>query len=94
MLPDNSSFIKALEAYIKVQQFTILFDTGKISGQVLQNAQQEYAWAVGQAESDLRRMTVDQMQSFTNLWNTLLPRVNEHRNGFKTMNVQQKIRNH
>ena len=94
MLPDNSSFIKALEAYIKVQQFTILFDTGKISGQVLQNAQQEYAWAVGQAESDLHRMNVDQMQSFTNLWNTLLPRVNEHRNGFKTMNVQEKIRNH
>ena len=94
MLPDNSPFIKALEAYIKVQQFTILFDTGKISGQVLQNAQQEYAWAVGQAESDLHRMNVDQMQSFTNLWNTLLPRVNEHRNGFKTMNVQEKIRNH
>ena len=94
MLPDNSSFIKALEAYIKVQQFTILFDTGKISGQVLQNAQQEYAWAVGQAESDLHRMNVDQMQSFTNLWNTLLPRVNEHRNGFKTMNIQEKIRNH
>ena len=94
MLPDNSPFIRALEAYIKVQQFTILFDTSKISGQVLQNAQQEYAWAVGQAESDLRRMNVDQMQSLTNLWNTLLPRVNEHRNGFKTMNIQEKIRNH
>lgn len=94
MLPDNSSFITALEAYIKKRQFTVLFDTGKIPDRVLQNAQQEYAWAVGQAETDLRRMSVDQMQSFTNLWNTLLPRVNEHNNGFKIMNVQEKIRNH
>lgn len=94
MLPDNSPFTTALEAYIKKRQFTVLFDTGKIPDKVLQNAQQEYAWAVGQAESDLHRMNVDQMQSLTNLWNTLLPRVNEHRNGFKTMNIQEKIRNH
>jgi hypothetical protein len=30
MLPDNSSFIRALEAYIKMKSFTILFDLGKL----------------------------------------------------------------
>ena len=31
LLPDNSSFTRALELYIKKQWFTILFDLGKIS---------------------------------------------------------------
>ena len=83
MIPDNSSFIRALELYIKKQYFTVLFDLGKINQAVYQNACQEYAWAVGQAQSDLVRPTVDQMQSFTNSWNTLIQKTNEHSTGFK-----------
>lgn len=82
MIPDNSSFIRALELYIKKQCFTILFDMGKISHQVLNQTLQDYAWAVGQAQSDLIRPTIDQMQAITNSLNTLIPRVSEHRNGF------------
>lgn len=83
MIPDNSSFIRALELYIKKQHFTVLFDLGKINQAVYQNACQEYAWAVGQAQSDLVRPTIDQMQSFTNSWNTLIQKTNEHSTGFK-----------
>ena len=82
LIPENSSFITALELYIKKQYFTILFDTGKLNPNVLQNVQQEYAWYVGQAQSDLIRPTIDQMQSITNMWNTLIPRVTEHEKGF------------
>lgn len=82
LIPDNSSFIRALELYIKKKCFTILFDMGKISQQVLNQTLQDYAWAVGQAQSDLIRPTIDQMQAITNLLNTLIPRVSEHRNGF------------
>ena len=82
LIPENSSFITALELYIKKQYFTILFDTGKLNPNVLQNIQQEYAWYVGQAQSDLIRPTIDQMQSITNMWNTLIPRVAEHEKGF------------
>lgn len=82
MIPDNSSFIRALELYIKKQYFTILFDLGKINQAVYQNVCQEYAWAVGQAQSDLIRPTIDQMQALTNSLNTLIPRVREHSSGF------------
>ena len=51
LLPDNSSFTRALELYIKKQWFTILFDLGKINPAVLQNVQQEYAWAVGDCQT-------------------------------------------
>lgn len=92
LIPDNSSFIRALELYIKKQVFTTLFDLGKISPQVYNNVQQEYAWAVGQAQSDLIRPSIDEMQSISNSWNTLVSRTNEHRSGFINNGVQERIK--
>lgn len=66
MILDNSSYLRALELYIKKQWFTVLFDMGKIQGPVLQNVQQEYAWAVGDCESEFNRMTLDQAEYFYN----------------------------
>lgn len=92
MIPDNSSFIMALEGYIKKKYFTILFDMGKISPAVFNQACQDYAWAVGQAQSDLVRPTIDQLQSFTNSWNTLIQRTNEHSSGFKENGTRERIK--
>lgn len=92
LIPDNSSFINALELYIKKKHFTILFDTNKISPQVYNQVCQDYAWAVGQAQSDLIRPTIDQMQSLTNSLNTLIPRVTEHSTGFVNNGSMEKIK--
>ena len=43
---------------------------------------QEYAWAVGQAQTSLIMPTIDELEAITNSWNTLIPRVTEHRSGF------------
>lgn len=83
LIPDNSSFTRALELYIKKQCFTVLFDLGKINSHVYNNVLQEYAWAVGQAQSDLVRPTIDQIQSLTNMWNKIFPDCNGHKRGFK-----------
>lgn len=82
LIPDNSSFTRALELYIKKQWFTILFDLGKISPAVLQNTQQDYAWAVGDCQTEFNRMSLDQAESFYNSWRTLILRDNEHSSGF------------
>jgi hypothetical protein len=92
MIPDNSSFVRALEFYIKKQVFTVLFDLGQINQQVYTNVCQEYAWYVGQAQSDLVRPTVDQMESITNMWNTLIPRVREHSRGFVNNGSKEYIK--
>lgn len=92
MIPDNSSFIEALENYIKVKRFTILFDQGKINGQVLQAAQQEYAWTVGQATNSLLMPSIDELESISNMWNTLVPRTNEHKYGYKNTGSKEKFR--
>ena len=82
LLPDNPSFLRALEAYVKKQQFTILFDLGKLQPAILQNVQQEYAWAVGDCETEFNRLTLDKAESLFNSWRTLLIRDSEHRHGF------------
>lgn len=91
LVPDKSTFTRALELYIKKQCFTILFDLGKINQAVYANVQQEYAWAVGQAQSDLIRPSVDEMEAITNSLNTIIPRVNEHRKGFITNGSKERI---
>lgn len=82
LLPDNPSFLRALEAYVKKQHFTILFDLGKLQLIILQNAQQEYAWAVGDCETEFHRLSLDKAESLFNSWRTLLIRDSEHRHGF------------
>lgn len=82
MVLDNSSYLRALQAYIKKEWFTILFDIGQIQGPVLQNVQQEYAWAVGDCESEFNRLTLDQAEYFYNSMKNIINE-NHHKYGFK-----------
>lgn len=92
MLPDNSIFLKTLELYIKKEQFTILFDTGKISMQSLQNCQQEYAFKAGQCTNEFTIPSLSEMESLTNMMSRLLIRDNDFRNGFRNLGTKQRLK--
>lgn len=92
LLPDNSSFTRALELYIKKKCFTVLFDLGKIQLAVLQNVQREYAWAVGDCQTEFNRLSIDKAESFYNSWRTLIIRGNEHRTGFKSNGELERLK--
>ena len=94
LIPDNQSFKKALEYYIKKEYFSILFDLGVITSPVLANTEQRYAWYVGQAQSDLVRPTIDEMESITNMLNQLIVRTNEHRKGFINLGKREYVKVH
>ena len=94
LIPDNESFKKALELYVKKEAFTVLFDLGKINFNVLDNVQKEYSWYVGQAQTSLIKPTIDEMESFTRMWNTLIPRMREHKKEFQTLGDREFIRRH
>lgn len=94
MIPDNSSFTRAVQAYIKKEWFTILFDEAKISQQAFQQAQQDYAWAVGDCRSEFNRLTIDKAESLFNSWRTLIIRDSEHRRGFKNNGSKEYIKTH
>lgn len=94
MLLDNENYLAALEAYIKKQVFTIKFDCGEIIAGVLQNIQQEYAWAAATLDAEMHIPSVSEMESITRMINTL---IDEHRhfdNGFINMGNREYIRNH
>lgn len=94
MVPDDSSFIKALELYIKKECFTVLFDLGKINRDVYQNTLQEYMFYAGQAQTSLVKPTYDQMIAISNSFNALVPRMSEHKTGFVNSGTQERIRRH
>ena len=82
LIPDNPSFMRAFESYVKKQHFTILFDMGKIQPAALSQALQDYAWAVGDCETEFHRLSLDKAESLFNSWRTLIVRDSEHRHGF------------
>lgn len=94
LLIDNETYLAALEAYIKKEIFIVKFDQGKISDRVLQYAKQDYAWLAGQLHSEFVIPSVSEMQTITNMYNTLIPRMSEFYNGFKTLGKREMIVNH
>ncbi len=92
MIPDNSKYMRALEYYIRKEYFTILFDMAKISLPVLQNAQQQYSFYVGQAQNDFVKLDISRAESLFNGWSTLLPRNNTFVEGFANLGTKEHIR--
>lgn len=92
LVPDNRVFAKALELFIKKEWFTMLFDTGQIQGPVLNQALQDYSFAVGQCESEFQRLSLDKAESFFNSWRTLIERDTEHRKGFINNGAKEYLR--
>lgn len=93
LIPDSTFYTRALKAYIKKEYFGIQFDLGKINLSVMNRADQEYAWYVGQAQSELIMPSIDEMESITNMWNRLID-VNQHRHGFLHEGTAEHIRIH
>lgn len=92
MVPDNSKFMRALLAYIKQEYFTILFDTGLISQQVFNQAQQDYGWAVGACETEFLKIDLSKSESVFNAINSMVPHWDQFKHGFVDNNVKTEMR--
>ena len=93
LLIDNANFLKALELYIKKEKFSDLYDEGKIRDGIMGKAETDYAWAVAQCEKEFIMPSISELQSITNMWNTLIPRVREFDSGFTKLGNRQYIIN-
>lgn len=92
LLIDNAVFLKTLEAYIKKEVFTILFDMGKIQAPVLSNAQQNYMWLAGQLHSEFTIPSLSEMESLKRSWCTLIQRATSFNDGFRNNGNQEYIK--
>ena len=84
--------MRTLELYIKMEEFTTLFDMGKIPPAVLQNTQQQYAWSAGQLQSEFTIPSQSEMESISRMWNTLIQRTSEFDNGFSSLGNKEYIK--
>ena len=91
MIPDNVKVEKAIEAYIKVQHYTIMWELGKIADKVIQKAEQEYAWYVGAAETSMRSLTIDQAESLKAALTRTILKPLQHHNGFRNLGTQEYL---
>lgn len=90
-IPDNSAFFRALLAYVKKEYFTILFDMGKVTQASLSVAQQDYAWAVGACQTDMRKLDLSDAESFFNSFRTLIIRSNEFQKGWRMDHSPERL---
>lgn len=94
MIPDNAEFIRAIEYYIKAERYKILADQGKINERVLERAERDYCFYIGQANTNFSLPTEDEMETLTNIWHNLIPKMREHRSGFASMHNKEYIKRH
>lgn len=59
---------------------------------LLNDSEQQRNFYVAAARNKSHIPTIDKMESIKNNWLRLIPKINEHRNGFSTMNIQEKRR--
>lgn len=94
LLVNNVKYLKALELYVRCQLFTILFDMGKITPQVLQHTEQEYGWSAGQLAEEFKTPSVSEMQSITNMLNQIFVRKTEFYNNFERLGNKEFNKKH
>lgn len=89
VLPDNASFLRGLETYIKMKWFESKFEEGTLSQAVMDRVDREYMWAVGDAQREFSRLSLDEAQTLFNSFKTILPRNNEHWKAFFTNGAKE-----
>ena len=94
MLPDDPIFLEALKAYIKRERFSILFDTGKIKGDVMMRTDQDYSWKVGKCINRFKMPSISEMQTLTNMMHRMIPSTREFEAGFKGMGDKEHYNLH
>lgn len=94
LLIDNENYLAALEAYIKVQVFTIKFDTGKINANVLQNAQQSYAFLAGELSEEFCQPSYSEAEALSRMLNTLILSPTQFDQGFNHIGDREYRRRH
>lgn len=76
VIPNDESFLSALENYVKVQYYTILADIDGYNGGIqnaLNRAKQEYAWYSGKAQFSLSQLSPEKADMIARTMFTLIP---------------------
>ena len=94
LLLDDPLYLRALELYIKKERFIELFDCGEIRGDVLQHAEQQSAWAIGQVTTKLKMPSAAELEAIMNMCNRTITRTHEFSNSFANLGDKVRFKHH
>jgi len=94
MLIDNEVYLSALESFIAMNVIRNKFRQGKVNLAIYQDAQAQYAREARQLNSEFMIPSVSEMQTITNMFNTLIPRNREFDYGFRDNGSRQYLKRH
>lgn len=89
LIPDNIKFKNAVKYHIMWKLAFMKLVQGKISGQAYQIIERDRDWYIGAASNESQKPSMDQMESIKNNWIRMIPKINQHRDGFKSANQQE-----
>lgn len=94
LIPDNPVFFRALSLYIEKEHCRILYLNDKLSPDKFNKIEQDYYWAVGQWETDSRKLSLSKAESLFNSFRTLIVRDTEFQNRFRNDGEKERLRRH
>lgn len=83
-IPDDVKFKEAVSSHIKWRLGFIRWMSGKIPGAVYQKLEQDRDWYIGAAQTRDKMPSMDMMESIKNNWLRLIPKINQHADGFSS----------
>lgn len=93
MIPNSEALLRAIEAYIKVQVYSVLADLQKVSERALNRAEQDYLWYIGKAQSEYQGFkNEDDMESFINGWKRQFLSQKDHSNRYSQESKAEHIK--
>lgn len=94
MIPNDVAVEKAIENNIKREYFGIMQDMGKDVVRAYQRANEDYLWAVGQAQSHAAFASIDKREAMSNTYRRLIGNDDQHAQFFRHSGHPERIRKH
>lgn len=92
MIPDSEALLRAIEAYIKIQIYSVMVDMGKVSERALNRVEQEYYFNIGKAQTEFQEFTnEDSMESFINGWKRQFPTSHEYSGRYDSESKKENL---
>ena len=88
-IPDDIKFRQAVSYFIQERLAFIKWSQGKMPGEVYAKLEQQRDWYMGSANTRANMPSVDMLESIKNNWLRLIPKINQHSDGFKSMGTPE-----
>jgi len=94
LIPDDESLLLAIIAFVKVNYFTTLVEMGHMAMGILERAEQQYNWYMGQASNSLDMPTSEETESLFNALIRLIPDRDSFETNDKFRSNKEILKNH